>query len=91
MRILITGATGAIGKRLVQKVIRDKNYQVRILIRRQIIDNYEVADIENVNGDLRQVDSLIKASKGVDAIIHLAAITHTHEHSLYDEINHLGT
>ena len=91
MRILITGATGAIGRRLVQKVIRDKNYQVRILIRRQIIDNYEVADIENVNGDLRQVDSLIQASKGVDAIIHLAAITHTHEHSLYDEINHLGT
>ena len=91
MRILITGATGAIGKRLVQKVMRDKNYQLRILIRRQIIDNYEVADIENVNGDLRQVDSLIQASKGVDAIIHLAAITYTHEHSLYDEINHLGT
>ena len=91
MRILITGATGTIGRGLVQKVIRDKNYQVRILIRRQIIDNYEVADIENVNGDLRQIDSLIQASKGVDAIIHLAAITHTHEHSLYDEINHLGT
>ena len=91
MRVLITGATGAIGGRLVQKLIWDKNYQVRILIRRQVVDNYEVADIENVNGDLRQIDSLIQASKGVDAIIHLAAITHTHEHSLYDEINHLGT
>ena len=63
MRILITGATGAIGRRLVQKVIRDKNYQIRVLIRRQIIDNYEVADIENVNGDLRQIDSLIPSEQ----------------------------
>ena len=49
------------------------------------------ADVENVNGDLGQIDSLIQASKGVDTIVHLAAITHAHKHSLYDEINHLGT
>ena len=60
MKVLITGATGDMGRKLVQKLIRDKNYEVRILIRRQIIDNYEVADIENVNGDLRQIDSLIR-------------------------------
>jgi NADH dehydrogenase len=40
---------------------------------------------------LGQIDSLIQASKGVDTITHLAAITHPHEHSLSDEINHLGT
>ena len=60
MKVLITGATGDMGRKLVQKLIRDKNYEVRILIRRQIVDNYEVADIENVNGDLRQIDSLIR-------------------------------
>lgn len=91
MKILITGATGALGGRLVQKLIRESNYQVRILIRKQIIDIYEGVDIEVFNGDLRQPDSLIRASKDVNAIIHLAAITHTHKHSLYDEINHVGT
>ena len=91
MKILITGATGAIGRRLVQKLVRGTNYQIRILIRRQIISNYDVADVETVDGDLRQIDSLIRASKGVDAIIHLAAVTHTHDHSLYDDVNRLGT
>ena len=91
MRLLITGATGALGGRLVQKLISVSNYEVRILIRRQSVGIYEDTDIEIVNGDLRESDSLVRASKNVDAIIHLAAITHTHKHSLYDEINHVGT
>jgi len=91
VRVLITGATGALGGKVVQKLIRDSNYLVRILIRGQINGNYEGVDIETVNGDLRRADSLIRATEGIDAIVHMAAITHTHEHGLYDEINHIGT
>jgi NADH dehydrogenase len=91
MRILITGATGALGGRLVQKLIRDSKHRVRILVRRQIADTYEDLDIEVFSGDLTQPDNLIRASKDIDAIIHLAAITHAHKHSLYHEINHGGT
>lgn len=91
MRVLVTGATGALGGRLLQEIRRGTDYQIKILIRKEDVDKSELADIEKVNGDLRQIDSLIRATKGIDTIIHLAAITHTHKVDLYDEVNRFGT
>ena len=91
MRILVTGATGTLGRRLLQQLRRGNDCQIKILVRTEDIDKSEFADIEQVNGDLSRIDSLIRATKGIDTIIHLAAITHTHKTDLYDEVNRCGT
>jgi NADH dehydrogenase len=91
MKLLITGATGVIGARFIQKLRQNTRYEIRILIRSHKIKHNEITEIETVPGELNQADSLIRASSDIDTIIHLAAITHTHETGLYHEVNLLGT
>jgi len=66
MKILITGATGFVGKNLLKAI--DKEYDVRILSRKKL-------DRKNVYiGDLFDKNLLLEATK-VDVVIHLAGIT----------------
>ena len=91
MKVLITGASGSIGQRLVSKLSGYNKYDIKELIRAEIIIENSETGIEEISGDLRQYDSLVRATTGVDTIIHLAGITHTHTTSLYYQINLLGT
>ena len=91
MKVLITGASGSIGRRLVKKLSEYGKYDIKELVRAEIIIENTETGIEGINGDLGQVDSLVRASTDVDTIIHLAGITHTHTTSLYYQINLLGT
>lgn len=73
MKILVTGATGKVGSRLVPHLLRE-GHQVRILVR-----NLERAQAlvslgaQPAVGDLLSPDSLEPAVRGVDAVVHLAA------------------
>ncbi|MHB8643733.1 MAG: NAD-dependent epimerase/dehydratase family protein [Gaiellaceae bacterium] len=69
--VLVTGAGGAIGARLVPK-LREAGWYVRAIIRRSAA----AAADEQVRGDLREADAVARATDGVSAIVHLAAITH---------------
>ena len=60
-------------------------------MRKGDIEKSEFADIGKVDEDLSQIDSLIRATKGIDSIIHLTPITHTYKTDLYDEVNRSGT
>ena len=91
MKVLITGASGSIGQRLVSKLSGYNKYDIKELIRAEIIIENPETGIEKISGDLSQNDSLVRATTGVDTIIHLAGITHTHTTSLYYQINLLGT
>lgn len=65
MKILITGAGGAIGSVLV-KGLRDR-YQLRGF------DRVPLPDLEDaIVGELTDFESVTKATRAVDAIIHLA-------------------
>lgn len=86
MNILITGAQGAIGKKLVKKLDNSDN-KITVLIRSENTD----PSLKSVVGDLFKKDTLIRATENTDAVIHLAGITHSNDKSLYYKVNTEGT
>ncbi|MBC07616.1 NAD-dependent epimerase/dehydratase family protein [Thalassospira sp.] len=79
-RYLVTGGTGFIGSGLVRKLVHAGN-DVRVL------DNNSrgttsrlsdiLTDIEIVEADIRDRESVIAASRGIDSILHLAYVNGT--------------
>ena len=91
MTVAVTGATGHVGANLVRALI-DKGIHARCLVHVncQAIDGLNV---EKVQGDVRDIDSLIQAFDGVDVVYHLAAsisLSMT-DWSRLEEINVKGT
>jgi len=74
MKSLVTGGAGFIGSNLVRLLI-SKNVEVVVLdnLSTGRIDNLSGLNTEFVEGDIRDKDLVIKASKGADVIFHLAA------------------
>lgn len=74
MKILITGGTGFLGRNLIEELSRD-NYKIRVLSREnENVDDLKKYKIEFVHGDITDKDSLVKACKDVDIVIHLAGL-----------------
>jgi len=72
-RVLVTGATGFVGKVLVLKLL-DEGFQVRAYVRPLSDSRWlENSDVEIVYGDVREPEPLRRAMQGVESIIHLAA------------------
>lgn len=77
MKFLVTGGAGFIGSNLVEELLK-RNFIVRI------IDNFSTGkkdnikdflnDIELIEGDIRQYSVVQKAVKGIDVILHQAAL-----------------
>jgi nucleoside-diphosphate-sugar epimerase len=72
MRVLVTGATGFIGRRLVARLVKE-GYTVTALVRKTSIVNGLPKGIRLAKGDMLDEASLKKAVAGNDAVIHLAA------------------
>ena len=72
MKILVTGATGYIGGRLIARLL-DQGHDVRILVRdsRRISGRSWVRDVQIVTGDLLESEAVAHALKGVDAAYYL--------------------
>ena len=93
MKILVTGATGRIGSRLVVELLR-RDHQVRALVlpADPLRSRIEGLGVEIVEGQLTERDSLHPAVEGVDAVYHLGA--HLPQGKTSDEIfatNVVGT
>jgi len=97
--ILVTGGAGYIGSLLVPELLR-KNYAVRVLdnlMHDQAPFLAEFIDdkLEFIKGDVRDAEEVKRAVKGVDVIIHLAAIVGApackKNPKLAEEINYFGT
>jgi nucleoside-diphosphate-sugar epimerase len=69
MKVLVTGATGFIGKHLINELL-EKNYQLKIITRQKNID---IKNVETINGDLQNIDSFKNAFKDIDAVFHNGA------------------
>lgn len=94
-RVLVTGATGAVGPTVVQH-LHDQKLTVRVLVRNASRAALLPKDVEICVGDLTDPPSVRAAVQGVDGVVHLAAFLHISEPSpaqlqLYQDINVLGT
>ncbi len=95
MKTLVTGATGHLGANLVRRILAD-GHEVRVLLRDR--DGRDLAaveglDVERAFGDLRDLDAMRAAAKGVDRVFHTAAKVSTlegTEREIYDT-NVVGT
>ncbi len=87
MKILVTGVTGKVGSRLAQRLAR-RSDEVRGLVRD--LSRAEL-DVELVKGDLLDPDSLARAVRGVDAVVHCAAIFRGATAEQAHATNDLGT
>ena len=82
LSIFISGATGSLGKTLLKKVIDDPRYSRVIVFSRdelkqhemKIKSEYQSEKIRWFIGDIRDADRLKFALKGVDEVIHTAAL-----------------
>ena len=72
MKILVTGATGFIGSRIVELAL-ESGHDVRALVRTLPGKSPAKDSIEYFAGDLLDPSSLAATSEGVDAVIHAAA------------------
>jgi len=98
LRVLVSGGAGFIGSHLVKTLVR-AGYQVKVL------DNLSTGSINNlsdllnaiefVNGDVRDYNVVERAIRGVDAVVHLAALIDVAESvkkpDLYFDVNVKGT
>ena len=87
--LLITGATGFVGRRLLKKII-DEKIKVRCLIRnKKKIDGDN--ELEIIQGDLSDRDTLYDATLGVDTVVHLAAVIKSSDPGEFMNVNVQGT
>ena len=77
LRYLVTGGAGFIGSNIVEELLK-RNYTVRVLDnfstgKRENLKEFQ-KDIELIEGDIRSFHIVQKAVKGIDVILHEAAL-----------------
>jgi len=87
VRLLVTGP-GNLGARLLPRLAR-LGVRGRVLHRRAALD--VPAGWETVRADLAEPPSLAGVCDGCDAVLHLAALTHSNDASRYERVNADGT
>ncbi len=70
MKVLVTGATGFLGRSIVRRLL-DDGFAVRALVRPG--RNADLAGVECVEGDICDDDSVRRAVSGVEGVVHAAA------------------
>jgi dihydroflavonol-4-reductase len=76
MRILVTGSTGLLGNNIVRKSIDDGHQVVALIRTKERPKALDGLDVELAFGDVTDPESVLRAAKGVDAILHSAAQIH---------------
>lgn len=91
MVVLVTGATGFLGRRVVRELL-DHNYEVRCLVHtpgRERVFASRLVDVQY--GTVADPDALASACQGVDLVVHLVAVIRQTKGATFTEINHQGT
>ena len=94
-RVLVTGATGAVGPRVVQTLCR-QGCRIRTLSLDAPSAGQWPDDVEARIGDVTDKAAVQSAMQGVDAVVHLAALLHVVNpppelREKYEQVNVDGT
>jgi len=94
-RVLVTGASGAVGPRVVQALCA-AGYRVRTLSLYGSSQRQWPDDVEMRIGDVTDRDAVHSAVQGVEAVVHMAALLHIVNpppslHTKYKHVNVDGT
>jgi nucleoside-diphosphate-sugar epimerase len=92
VKVLVTGASGFLGGHLVEELVK-RGHQVVALVRESSDTLFlDYLGVEMRRGDLTDPPSLERATRGVEAVIHLAAYyTFSGKRQQYQRINVQGT
>lgn len=88
MTILVTGATGNVGSRLIPHLLT-AGHTVRAIVRTDKADLPD--DVEQVKADLLEPKTLAKAARGISGVVHLAAVVRDSDAVLIERVNVEGT
>ena len=88
--VFLTGATGKIGRPLLKKIAAE-DYRIILLIREGEKPEISGPGIECIFGDIAEPASYKSSLNGVDAVVHMAAVTHTNDAVKYYELNAAAT
>ena len=91
MRIFITGATGFLGGHLLEKLSPERKTVVCLVRTESSGQSLIKKGFRVARGDLTDICSLKKATKGIDIAIHLAAEIDASDSSCYETVNTGGT
>jgi nucleoside-diphosphate-sugar epimerase len=89
-RVLVTGATGFIGRHLIRRLV-EQGDQVRCLVRNLGQPPPLPAAVECVLGDVTAPDSLDGALTGIETVYHLAGATLALRETTFHQVNCEGT
>lgn len=91
MRVLVTGASGFIGRRLVARLV-DGGYAVTALVRSaQGVSDRTAGSVAIAVGDITDANAVAAAADGCTAIVHLANATGVHDEGRVQAVNVGGT
>lgn len=90
MTVLVTGATGLVGRRVVQQLL-ETNHEVRVMVRRPGSERALATPPTDVcYGDVSDLDALTEACRDATAVVHLVALIRGGPRQ-FDAINRQGT
>lgn len=93
--VLVTGASGAVGPQIVTALLQ-AGYAARTLSRNPPAPGAQLGEVDTIVGDVTDPGMARKASRGVDTVLHLAALLHgrtgnAFERAAYQRVNVTGT
>ena len=90
MTVLVTGATGFLGLRVVQRLL-ETNHEVRVMVRNPGSESvFSTPPTDVCYGNVSDPDALTEACRGISEVIHLVAVIRGGPRQ-FDAINRQGT
>ena len=90
MKVAVTGATGFVGRYVVNELLR-RGHSVRVLTRGSEARSRFNHPVEAVRGDIADAATLAPLASGCEAVVHLVGIINESEGASFDQVHRQGT